>query len=902
MTKNNQIKKTPDELRREEARAILRAAAGKSAAVLMKEMGVSLSGLDESQVDARREEYGENVITHGKKKTLFGRVWSAFVNPFIVVLFILGSVSFVTDILLAAPGDKEPLTVIIISTMVLVSGMLRFIQETRSGNAAEKLTSMIKTTTNVTRAETGRKEILLEDVVIGDIVNLAAGDIIPADIRVVSCKDLFVSQSALTGESEPLEKTQPAVTGELKTITDAPNLAFMGSNVISGTAAGVVVSVGDRTLFGSTARAITKAPAQSSFAKGVNAVSWVLIRFMLVMVPLVLFINGFTKGDWMHAFLFAISVAVGLTPEMLPMIVTTCLAKGAVSMSKEKTIIKKLDSIQNLGAMDILCTDKTGTLTQDKIVLEYHMDVTGSEDLRVLRHAFLNSYFQTGLKNLIDLAIIERTYEENEKYNQPDLSLLYHKVDEVPFDFSRRRMSVVVADSNGKTQMITKGAVEEILSICTHAEYKGKVELITAELKKDLLRVVEDYNDDGMRVIALAQKTNPSPVGAFSVDDESDMVLLGYLALLDPPKETSGRAIKALAESGVRTKILTGDNDRVTACIARQVGLNSDKILLGSDVENMGGAELQRAVEEYDIFAKLSPDQKAQIVTAIRKNGHVVGYMGDGINDAEAMKASDAGISVDTAVDIAKESADIILLEKDLMVLEKGIIEGRKTYANMIKYIKMTASSNFGNVFSVLIASVFLPFLPMESMHLILLNLIYDLSCTAIPWDNVDYEYVKKPRAWDASSVGRFMMWIGPTSSVFDITTYLLMYFVICPAMCGGLLYHQITDPAVRLSYIAIFQSGWFIESMWSQSLVIHMIRTAKIPFVQSIASFPVTTLSLTGILTLTLIPFTGFGAMLDLAPVPPVFFAWLALTILLYMTLATVVKNIYIRRYGELL
>lgn len=903
MNKFEQMKKTWEELRREESRAVLRNAAQKSPSDFLEELGVQWSGLDEERVETQREKYGDNTITHGKKKTLFERLWSAFVNPFTIVLFVLGSVSFVTDVLLAPPGAKEPLTVLIITTMVLFSGGLRFIQETRSGNAADKLTEMIKTTTNVTREEKGRIEIPLNEVVVGDIVNLAAGDIIPADVRVLRCKDLFISQSALTGESEPLEKTPAEVDlEEFHSITDAPNLAFMGSNVISGTAVCVVVAVGNGTMFGTTAKSVSKAPVQTSFEKGVNAVSWVLIRFMLVMVPLVLLINGFTKGNWMHAFLFAISIAVGLTPEMLPMIVTTCLAKGAVSMSKEKTIIKKLDSIQNLGAIDILCTDKTGTLTQDKIVLEYHMDVTGNEDVRVLRHAFLNSYFQTGLKNLIDIAIIERSDDESKEARMPDLRAMYQKVDEVPFDFARRRMSVVVADRSGKTQMITKGAVEEILSICGFVEYKGRVEPITDELKKEVLSVVEDYNDDGMRVIAVAQKTNPSPVGAFSVDDESDMVLLGYLALLDPPKESATAAIKALAEYGVKTKVLTGDNDRVTASICRQVGLNDSYILLGADIEKMDGRQLAIAVEECDIFAKLSPDQKAQVVTAIRENGHTVGYMGDGINDAAAMKASDAGISVDTAVDIAKESADIILLEKSLMVMEKGIIEGRKTYANMIKYIKMTASSNFGNVFSVLVASVFLPFLPMESMHLILLNLIYDVSCTAIPWDNVDVEYIKKPRVWNASSVGRFMIWIGPTSSVFDITTYLLMYFVICPAITGGQLYHQLADPAQRALYIAIFQSGWFIESMWSQSLVIHMIRTAKIPFLQSRASFAVTTLSIAGILTLTVIPFTGFGRALGLAPVPQSFFGWLAVTILLYMTLATVVKNIYIKRYRELL
>ncbi|KAI4455994.1 cation transporting atpase [Holotrichia oblita] len=569
----------------------------------------------------------------------------------------------------------------------------------------------------------------------------------------------------------------------------------MGSTVISGSAAGVVIAVGDDTIFGGMAKNVGEKPAQTSFEKGVNAVSWLLIRFMLIMVPIVFFINGLTKHEdpnrWMNAALFAISIAVGLTPEMLPMIVTTCLAKGAVAMSKEKTIIKNLNSIQNLGSMDILCTDKTGTLTQDRVILEYHLNIHGEEDARVLRHAFLNSYYQTGLKNLIDIAIINRTKEEQDKVEElRGLTEKFVKVDEIPFDFDRRRMSVVVA--NGKTQMITKGAVEEMLSICGYAEYEGKVEPLTENIKDYILMKVEELNDRGMRVIAVAQKTNPSPVGAFSVADEAEMVLMGYLAFLDPPKESTAEAIKALNEHGVTVKILTGDNDKVTRCICRQVGLPADRILLGSDLDDMTDEELGKEAESISVFAKLSPQQKARIITALRNNGHSVGYMGDGINDAAAMKASDAGISVDTAVDIAKESADVILLEKDLMVLEKGIIEGRKTYANMIKYVKMTASSNFGNMFSVLAASAFLPFLPMLSIHLILLNLIYDLSCAAIPWDNVDKEFLAVPRKWDASSIGKFMVWIGPTSSVFDITTYLLMYFVICPAMCGGGLVYRV--------------------------------------------------------------------------------------------------------------
>ncbi|WP_313583813.1 magnesium-translocating P-type ATPase [Lacrimispora sp.] len=901
--KNNleTLKVTQDMVRRDEIATRLKSAAAAKTDVLFNNLNTTQEGLSEDLVDASREQYGDNKVTHGKKVSLPKRIAEAFINPFTAILIGLTAVSAFTDIILAEPGEADPLTVVIIMTMVMISGILRFVQETRSGNAADKLLKMIKTTTNVRRVETGNAEIPLEEVVVGDIVHLAAGDMIPADMRIIQAKDLFVSQSALTGESVAVEKIPGVVSVEHDTLAEYPNLAFMGSNVISGSAEGVVVATGDDTIFGDMAKNVSDKPVQTNFEKGVNSVSWLLIRFMMVMVPIVLFINGFTKGDWMEATLFALSVAVGLTPEMLPMIVTTCLAKGAVAMSKEKTIIKNLNSIQNLGSIDILCTDKTGTLTQDKVALQYHLNIHGEEDTRVLRHAFLNSYYQTGLKNLMDVAVIERTLEEQKTVVElRGLTDQFTKVDEIPFDFERRRMSVVV--KNGKTQMITKGAVEEMLSVCSYAEYEGKVMPLTDDIKTYILKKVNDLNEDGMRVIAVAQKTNPSPVGTFSVADESDMVLMGYLAFLDPPKESTAEALAALKEHGVDVKILTGDNDKVTRCVCRQVGLSVDRILLGSDLDNMSDEELGSAAEKVSVFAKLSPQQKARVITILRNNGHSVGYMGDGINDAAAMKASDVGISVDTAVDIAKESADVILLEKDLMVLEKGIIEGRKTYANMIKYIKMTASSNFGNMFSVLAASAFLPFIPMLPIHLILLNLIYDLSCTAIPWDNVDKEYLAVPRKWDASSIGKFMIWIGPTSSVFDITTYLLMYFIICPAMTGGLMFHQLTDPAMQAYFIALFQAGWFVESMWSQTLVIHMIRTPKIPFIQSHASLSVTLLTFTGIAALTIIPFTKMGASIGLAALPPVYFAWLALTIFLYMVLATVFKKIFIRRYGELL
>lgn len=765
----------------------------------MKSLQTTLRGMDAENIVVSRTKYGSNKVKHEKKQSLAKRLAGAFINPFTAILFCLAVVSTMTDMVFpyfsllgSSPEDFDPLTVVIILTMVMISGTLRFVQESRSGNVAEKLLSMITTTCTVTRRDQEKIEIPMDDLVVGDIVHLSAGDMIPADVRILDAKDLFISQASLTGESEPVEKT-PKVCAQKESITDYSNIAFMGSNVISGSATAVVICTGDRTLFGSMASAIAGEAVETSFTKGVNAVSWVLIRFMLVMVPLVFFINGITKGDWLDAFLFGISVAVGLTPEMLPMIVTTCLAKGAVSMSKKQTIVKNLNSIQNFGAIDILCTDKTRTLTQDKVVLEYHLNVNGEDDTRVLRHAYLNSYFQTGYKNLMDLAIIHRTEEEEATAPKLlDLSENYVKVDELPFDFTRRRLTTVVQDKKGKTQMVTKGAVEEMLSICSFAECDGTVQPLTEEVR----------------------------------------------GRLDPPKESTADAIRALKAHGVTTKILTGDNDKVTRTICKQVGLEVRNMLLGSDLDHMTDDQLAKAVETTEVFAKLTPDQKARVFSVLRENGHTVGFMGDGINDAAAMKAADIGISVDTAVDVAKESADIILLEKDLMVLEEGIIEGRKTYANMIKYIKMTASSNFGNMFSVLAASVLLPFLPMMSVHLIFLNLIYDLSCTAIPWDNVDEEFIAILRKWDASSMGSFMIWIGPTSSIFDFTTYIFMYFVFCPLFVSkGVLFNDLAAhysgaelTAMQARYIGMFQAGWFVESMWSQTLVIHMIRTQKLP------------------------------------------------------------------------
>ena len=876
-------------------------------------LGMDLTGLSEEAVQKNREKYGANKVKKEKKKSLAKKLEEAFINPFTVVLVCLAVVSTVTDIVFPilhmfgnTKKDFNPITVIIILTMVFVSGVLRFIQEGRSGDAAEKLLAMIKTTCTVTRKNKNHIEIPLDEAVVGDIVYLSAGDMIPADVRIIEAKDLFVSQSSLSGESEPIEKLA-GVCEKKDNITEYTNIAFMGSSVISGSATAVVIAVGDNTLFGSMTLAISGESVETNFTKGVNAVSWVLIRFMLVMVPLVFVINGVTKGNWISAFLFAISVAVGLTPEMLPMIVTSCLAKGAVSMSKKKTIVKNLNSIQNFGAMDILCTDKTGTLTQDRVVLEYHLNIKGDEDSRVLRYGYLNSYFQTGYKNLMDLAIIQKTEEEEENDSQLlDLSENYKKIDEIPFDFNRRRLTTVVQNNAGTIKMVTKGAFEEMLSICSFAEYNGNVQPITNDFRQRILETADILNEKGFRVLAIARKDIKKQ--SCNVEDESEMILMGYLAFLDPPKESAANAIKALKEHGVRTKILTGDNEKVTKTICKQVGLEVRNMLLGSDIEKMDDEELKKTAEITDVFAKLTPSQKSRVVSVLRESGHTVGFMGDGINDAAAMKIADIGISVDTAVDVAKESADIILLEKDLMVLESGIIEGRKTFANMIKYIKMTASSNFGNMFSVLGASALLPFLPMESMHLILLNLIYDSCCSAIPWDNVDEEFIKLPKKWDASSIGKFMVWIGPTSSIFDFATFAFMYFVFCPYFVShGVTYNNLASHftgdelnIIRASYVAMFQTGWFVESMWSQSLVIHMIRTMKLPFIQSRASTQLTLLNFFGIIFITIIPFTLFGKVLGFSSLPLSFFLFLLPCVLAYMILVTAVKKAYIHYHKE--
>ena len=859
----------------------------------------SLKGLNQEQVEENRDLYGENTITKGQEDSIFKKIYESIINPFTIILLVIAFISLVTNVWLAKPGQEDPTTSIIIVVLILISGGIRFVQELRSDKATTNLSKMIVNTATVIR-DGLEQELPIDELVVGDLVKLSAGDMIPADVILFESRDFFVQQSGLTGESDAVEKLalNKATGQNVDSLLEAESLAFMGTNVISGSATAMVLAVGDDTMMGAIEQTLNTYDEPTSFEREMNSISWLLIRLMLVMVPIVFFANGLTDGDWLEAGVFALSVGVGITPEMLPMIITASLAKGSIIMAKEKVVIKKLNAIQDLGAIDILCTDKTGTLTQDEIVLEYPLDIHGDLDMAVLRRAYLNSHFQTGLKNLMDRAIISRTEKEaKEHVILQNLDTSFQKIDELPFDFERRRMSVIVKDDSNVVSMVTKGALEEMLNISTYVEYRGEIIPLTEDIRQEVLAEVGQLNRQGLRVLGVAYKSGLREDYAYAVADESDMILTGYLAFLDPPKPSAAPAIQALLEHGVRTKILTGDNEKVTQAICEKVGLDVERMLLGADIDQMTDQELAEAVESVTVFAKLSPDQKARIILQLKKNGHVVGYMGDGINDAPSMKVADVGISVDTAVDIAKETADVILLDKDLMVLETGIVEGRKVYANMTKYIKMTVSSNFGNIFSLLVASIFLPFLPMAPVHLIVLNLVYDLSCVALPFDNVDQDFLKQPHTWEAKSITRFMVWMGPISSVFDILTFIFLYFIIVPLMTG---YHYVHGSESALQFIILFQTGWFIESMWSQTMVIHMLRTAKVPFVQSRPAWLVILTTLVAAIFVTSLPYGPLVNILHLAPLGLPYFLFLICIISLYMFSVTVIKKCYIKKYKE--
>lgn len=829
-------------------------------------------GLSEAEAAVRAKKFGPNLVARERKATIPEELWSRARNPLNALLLTLATVSYFL-------GDVR--AAVVIATMVVLAITTAFIQEHRSNEAAARLRAMVHTTASVRRGP-GRSdepfcEIPLDQLVPGDVVRLSAGDMIPADLRLLEAKDLFVNQSALTGESMPSEKDAQPSSTDFRDAFDLPNICFMGANVVSGYGTGVIVQTGSKTFFGQLAHEIAGRRVPTAFDLGINKFTWLMIRFILVMVPAVFLINGLTKHDWLEALLFAVAVAVGLTPEMLPMIVTVNLAKGAIAMSHKKVIVKRLNSIQNFGAMDVLCTDKTGTLTQDRIILKRHIDIQGHDSDEVLEYAFLNSHFQSGLRNLLDKAVLSHAELDQVVHGGG-----YSKIDEIPFDFTRRRLSVVVARADGTHVLICKGAVEEIFAVCSSYSLDGKVGRLDDSHFEAAKEETNELNSDGFRVVAVAYKEMSLSRTTYSVQDEADLTLLGYIAFLDPPKESAREAIAALARKGVRVKVLTGDNDVITRKICHEVQLDPGEILLGAGIAEMSDAELAEAADRSTVFAKLNPAQKERVVRALHANGHVVGFLGDGINDSPALKAADVGISVDTAVDIAKESADIILLEKSLLVLQEGVTEGRKIFANITKYIKMGASSNFGNMFSVLGASIFLPFLPMAPIQVLTNNLLYDFSQTTIPTDNVDEDFLAAPRKWDIGNIFKFMVFIGPISSIFDYATYGMMLYV----------FHAWNNPA-------LFQTGWFVESLLTQTLIIHIIRTAKIPFVESHAS-PALIATTVIICTVGMsLPFTWAGSALGFVPLPGLYWPLVAAMMVIYATLTHLVKVWFVRRWG---
>lgn len=840
-------------------------------ASILGQLNSTPDGLNQAEVEARLEQYGPNEVAKEKRRTWFLRLWDNVKNPLVILLAVLGVISYLT-------GDLR--ATIVILTMVILGIVLRYVQESRADKAAERLKAMVSTTTTVIR-DGQRKEISLKELVPGDIVTLSAGDMIPADVRMLTAKDLFLNQAALTGESLPVEKLPAAVGENVQNPLEMQNICFLGSNVESGSGTAIVVQTGSGTYFGSLASSIVGQRVLTSFDKGINQFTWLMISFMGIMVPLVFLFNGLSKHNWLEAFLFALAVAVGLTPEMLPMIVTVNLSKGAISMSKKKVIVKRLNAIQNFGAMDVLCTDKTGTITQGKIVLEKHLDVKGNPSVHVLHYGYMNSYYQTGLKNLMDEAILNH----GNLNDALQVDENFRKIDELPFDFQRRRMSVILENNQNQQILICKGAVEEIMRLSTHVEINGEVLEVLPEHDEHRKRRVKELNSEGFRVIAVAYRIFPGEDDEphYTVRDESELTLLGYMAFLDPPKATALTTLKQLHEHNVAVKILTGDNEIVTGTICRQVGLSVDHILLGPQVEQMTEAQLAEAAEATTVFAKLSPSHKERIIHALQSKGHVVGFMGDGINDAPALKAADVGISVDSAVDIAKESSDIILLENSLLVLKDGVMEGRRVFGNIVKYIKMAASSNFGNMFSVLGGSIFLPFLPMLPIQVLTNNLLYDFSQTAIPTDEVDAEWLTRPRKWAIGDLRRFILFIGPISSIFDYATFFIMLYVF---KCWN-------NPA-------LFHTGWFVESLFTQTLIIHVIRTNKIPFIQSRASKALIFASLAIVAVGAYLPFSPLASTLGFVKLPPLYWLLLLGMLVVYVVLTQVIKTWFYRKYGD--
>lgn len=871
----------------------------REASQIYQDIEASPDGLSHEQVEAMREKYGANSFAERKNDTTIRRLRRAFINPFNIILFILGIISLVTDVFLVSNFARNATTAIIIFSMILISGAIRLIQELRAKNAAQQLDRLIHESITVKR-EGELIEIPAEELVVGDIVLLSAGDRVPADIRLTEVTDLFVSQAAITGESAILEKNCHALSySSLETLTQLENLAFMATTVISGKGEGIVLAVGKDTLYGSFAK--PDSDDKKSFQKGANSIAWVMLRFIAVLIPIVFVLLGITGGKWLESFAFALSVAVGLMPEMLPMVITACLARGSLTMSRKQTIIKDINAMQGFGSMDVLCMDKTGTLTNESILLEYYMDVLGNESSEVLDLAFLNSFYHSGVRNPIDNAILACQTMPGRETHYTDLLTQYQKIDEIPFDYARKFVSTLVTDKNGESQLIMKGDISHIVARCSHVEYRDEILPIEKGGMQSVSSVVDEMLQDGMKVIAVARK-NVGQQNQIIPADEEDMILMGYLAFFDAPKKTAKASVAALKRLKVTPKILTGDQADVAVSVCRRVGISSETVLTGANLDEMTDSELSAAVEEIHVFAELTPGQKVRLVSALRQNGHTVGFLGDGINDIPALCEANVGISVDTAVDAAKDAADVVLLQKDLGVLEQGILEGRKTFTNMLKYIKITASSNFGNILSIVCASAFLPFLPMTSVQILLLNLLYDVLCIILPWDNVDEEETLSPRDWSGRTLGRFMLSFGPISSLFDIVTFLFLYYFLCPMLCGGATYLNLTDPALRLQYVSFFQTGWFLESMWTQVLILHFLRTRRIPFVQSRPSAPVICITLAGIVAFTAITFTKGASLFGLTKLPLWYFVFLLIVALLYMLLTTVVKTFYQKKYHELI
>ena len=863
---------------------------------LFRDFHISDQGYSDEQVEESRARYGKNSLSGRASDTVLYRLGRAFLNPFTIILFVLACISFLTDVVLASNFSRNITTVVIILCMLLISGAVRFTQELRAKRVADRLTGMIASTVLV-RRDGKWVRVPSTELVVGDLVRLAAGDRVPADIRLTAAKDLFVSQSVITGESAILEKNADTLSqGQAQSYAGYRNLVFMGCALTGGSGEGVVLAVGEDTVYGGFAAA--ESSRKNRFDQGANSIAWVLIRFMAVLIPVVLIACGLTKGDWVSAFLFALSVAVGLTPEMLPMVINACLAKGSAAMGKKQTVVKNINAMQGFGSMDVLCVDKTGTLAGDKITLEYYMDILGNESQKVLDFSYLNSLYHTGVKNHLDSALLQcREMPGHDRHFQ-ELADRHQKLDELPFDYERRFASVLVRHEE-ENLLIIKGSIDEVCRRCSSVEYKGQRHAFSGDGAESVRAIVDEMLEDGMKVLAVAYK--PLKEATLSQADEHDFILLGYLAFFDAPKESAAGAIQKLQKLHVGVRVLTGDHRDTAVSVCRRLGIDTAQTLTGRELEQLSDDELPIKVEHTTLFAELSPRQKVQVVQLLRANGHTVGFLGDGMNDLPAIVEADVGISVDTAAEAVKEGADVILLKKDLNVLEEGIHEGRRSFANVSKYIKITASSNFGNILSIVVASVFLPFFPMTSLQLLLLNLLYDILCLVLPWDHVDEEICARPLEWSGRTLGRFMRFFGPISSFFDILTFSYLFFVLCPSVCGG-SFASLAGSGEALRFIALFQTGWFLESMWTQVLILHLLRTPRIPLLQSRPSRPVMLVALLGTLFFTVLTFTPAGSPLGLTPLPPVYFGFLALVVSLYLLLVTLAKGRYIRRWRELL